>query len=234
MALLVVEAVALRSFFGIVAAIVSVALVSLAVGRILARHIFFGILPLMLSLSTVTLLSFVDTDIQKNIFMLISAGLVYVTTLGAYRLSRNPRDAIARGLMVAGATAAVFFFYAAVFGIYINYVVPLWVLALVVFSVTALVCWQYFVTIANGLFVQTIVYSLGIALVLAQTAVVTAFWPFGYLTIAATLLAVYYVLWDLAQSFFLDRLSKTRLIVNLGLSFSLAALVLSTSQWLPI
>ena len=232
--LLGAERFALESFSGAGLAAALVIFFSLAAGRILARHIFFAIVPVILSLSTVTLLFFVDTKLQKYLFIALSSLLVYVTTLGLVRLSRNPRDAVARGLMVAGATAAMFFFYAAVFGIYLNYVFPAAALAGAIFFVTALMCWQYFVLIANGRFPQTVVYSLAIALVTAQAAAAMTFWPFGYLTVGVVLLMIYYVMWDLAQSYFLDRLSKTRLVINLMLFCLLAASVLLTTRWLPV
>ncbi len=206
---------------------------SLIVGHYIARHVFFAIVPVIFSVGSLMLLFFIDSPSQRNIFIAISALLIYVTILGAYRLSRNVNDAIARGLIVAGATVAVFYFYATTFGVYLNFYMPRIVLAGIIFVVTTVIAWQYFVMIARGLLSQVTLYSVVVGAVMAQMAFVATYWPFGYLTTSVVLLMVYYILWDLAQSFFLDKLSKARVVTNIVFFIFLAAVVLGTSRWLP-
>ncbi len=210
------------------------AVISAVVGRIIARHFFFAIVPVILSVASLTLLFFIDSRSQQIIVSGIVGILVYGVTLGSYRLSRYPRDAVARGMVVAGATTAIFFSYAAIFAIYLNFIVPLWFVGFSIFILTTVISWQYFVMIAHGRFVQTIIYSCALGVVLSEVAVSAIMWPFGYLTTSVVLLMIYYILWDLGQSFFLERLSKTRLSVNVIFFLAMAALVLSSAQWLPV
>ncbi len=215
-------------------AVAVLTVLSAVAGRAIARHFFFAIVPVALSIASLVLLFFIDSPRQQQIIIVLIGVLVYGITLGSYRLSRHPRDAVARGMVVAGATAAIFFSYAAIFAMYLNFVIHQWIVGGITFIITTVIAWQYFVMIARGRFVQTIIYSAVLGLVLTETALSAVAWPFGYLTTAVVMLMIYYILWDLGQSFFLDRLSKARLITNVLFFLGVATMVLVTAQWLPV
>lgn len=217
---------------GIAVAILSI--LSAFAGRVIARHFFFAIVPVFLSVATLVLLFFIDSVLQQQIIVGIVGLLVYGVTLGSYRLSKQPRDAVARGMVVAAATAALFFSYAAVFAVYLNFIIPEWLVGFCVLVLTTVIAWQYFVMIAQGRFVQTIVYSVMLSTVLMEISLAAVAWPFGYLTTSVVLLMIYYILWDLAQSFFLDRLSKVRLVTNIAFFLVVAVMVLLSAQWVPV
>ncbi len=232
--LLAVVRFALSDVMYVSIAVAALAVLSALAGRMIARHFFFAIVPVTLSIASLTLLFFIDSPRQQDVLIALVGVLVYGVMLGSYRLSRQPRDAVARGMVIAGATTAVFFAYAAVFAVYLNFVIPAWVIGVCVFVVTTIISWQYFVMIAHGRFVQTIVYAVALGSVLTEAALSAVAWPFGYLTTGVVLLMIYYILWDLAQSFFLDRLSKTRLVVNVIFFLGMATMVLVSAQWLPV
>lgn len=215
-------------------AVIVIAAIAAAGGRAIGRHFFFAIVPVTLAVAVIALLFFVDSARQRDVLIGITAAFVYAVTLGSYRLSRNPRDAVARGMVIAAATTSVFFFYAALFAIALNFLVPSWAIGAAVFVVTTVVTWQYFVMIApHDRFVQAAVYSLALGLVMTESTLIAALWPFGYLTTSIVLLMIYYVLWDLGQGYFLDRLSKVRLVTNVVFFLLLATIVLLTAQWMP-
>ncbi len=207
---------------------------SALVERSIARHFFFAIVPVVLSISSLALLFFIDSSWQRYIIIGVVTLLVYTVTLGVYRISKWSHDAVARGMVIAGATTAIFFSYAATFAIYLNFIVPQWLVGVVIFGITAIISWQYFVMIARGRFVQTILYSAALSIVLMEVAMSAVLWPFGYLTTSVILLMIYYILWDLGQSLFLERLSKTRLIVNVIFFLGIGLMVLISAQWLPV
>ncbi len=215
-------------------AIVALMVFSAVAQRLIARHFFFAIVPVALSISSLALLFFIDSLRQQQIIIVVVGILVYAVTLGVYRLSQQPHDAVARGMVIAGATTAIFFAYAATFAIYLNFIVPQWLVGCVVFGTTAIISWQYFVMIARGRFIQTILYSVALSIVLTEMAMSAVLWPFGYLTTSVVLLMIYYILWDLGQSFFLDHLSKARLIVNVVFFLGVGLMVLLSAQWLPV
>lgn len=225
---------ALSDFLYVGIAISILTLLSAVAGRMIARHFFFAIVPVLLSIASLVLLFFIDSLRQQQIITFVVGLLVYAVTLGSYRLSKQPRDAVARGMVVAGATTAVFFAYSAIFAVYLNFIISQWLVGFCVFVVTVVISWQYFVMIAHGRFVQTIVYSIALGLVLTEVSMSAIMWPFGYLTTSVVLLMIYYILWDLGQAFFLDRLSKTRLIINVIFFLCIATMVLLSAQWLPV
>jgi len=55
------------------------------------------------------------------------------------------------------------------------------------------------------------------------------FWPFGYLTTGVIALILYYILWDLTQSFFLKLLSKKRVVANMIFFSALIVIILLSS-----
>lgn len=193
----------------------------------------FSIVPTFFSLSAISLLYLVDLPFGKQVFVVLSALMFYLALLGAYRLGDYIKDQTARGMVVASAAAALFFFYTAAYGIYLNFFISLWVLMMEYSLATVLVSYQCFRTISDDSNRLSWSYSILLGMVMAEFAWVMNFWPFGYLTTGVVTLIFYYVLWDLAQSYFLNILSKKRVVANMILFSCLVTLVLVSSRWLP-
>jgi hypothetical protein len=171
---------------------------------------------------------------ERQIFICLSAGMYYLSLLGAYRLGLYSGDKTARGMNMSAMAATIFFAYAAVYGIYLNFLVPLYYLMLIYCLVTLLVSCQYFFIIKNDDKRKVWVYSFLLALVMAELVWIMNFWPFGYLTTGVIALILYYVLWDLTQSYFLNLLSKKRVVANMIFFSVMIILVLLSTKWLPI
>jgi hypothetical protein len=104
---------------------------------------------------------------------------------------------------------------------------------LVYLLITFLISLAYFSLIQDDK--KTVsVYSLILALIMSELIWTMSFWPFGYLTTGVIALILYYILWDLIRSHFLNILSKKRVIINLVFFAILIAFMLITSKWLPI
>lgn len=197
------------------------------------NHFSHTIIPIILSSSSLALLFLIDLIAEKQIFLILSAFIYYLTLLGIYRLKSYFKDQTARGLIAAGAAASVFLFYSGAYGIYLNYQIPLWVLMLSFLTITIAVSYQYFRLLSVDR-KKVLNYSLILAMIMTEIAWVINFWPFGYLTTGAVILIFYYVLWDLTQSHFLDKLSKKRVIANIVFFSILIGLILASSSWLPM
>lgn len=201
----------------------------------ISKRWLFAILPFIFSFFSMVLLYLVDSFSQKQIFIIISSFIYYVTFLGIYRLKNYSRDQTARGLIAASAAATAFFSFAASYGIYLNISIQmLWILVLVFLVVSFLISYQYLSIIEEKEKRKVLVYSLILGLAMAEIAWVINFWPFGYLTTGVIALIFYYVLWDLTQSHFLNLLSKKRVVANMVLFSILIGLVLASSKWLPM
>ncbi|EKE10849.1 MAG: hypothetical protein ACD_15C00193G0010 [uncultured bacterium] len=203
-------------------------------GREIGGRWFFSILPVFFTLSSVALLYLITLGYEQQIFILLSVGMYYISLLGAYRLGLYSADKTARGMNMSAMAATIFFAYAAIYGMYLNFLVPLYYLMLIYCLVTLLVSCQYFFIIKSDDKRQVWVYSLLLSLVMAELIWVMNFWPFGYLTTGVIALILYYVLWDLTQSYFLNLLSKKRVIANMIFFSVMIVLVLLSTKWLPI
>jgi hypothetical protein len=159
--------------------------------------------------------------------------MFYLYLLGAWRLKSYSGDQTAKGLIAASATATIFFFYTTVYGIYLNFLVPLWVLMILFLLATVFVSYQYFFIIKEKSRKLIWTYSLILGMIMAEIAWVINFWPFGYLTAGVISLIFYYILWDLAQSYFLNLLSRKRVVANMIFFTFLIGLILASSRWLP-
>ncbi len=189
--------------------------------------------PVLLALSSLVQIYFIDSQWQRNIFVFLAASIYYFLHLGIYRLRSYDKDQTARGLVASTSFATLFFCYAIIMGIYINFAVGLWVLMILFLISTVLVSAQYLYLVETD---RTTAWKFSIVLGLAMVEIswILSFWPFGYLTTGVVALMVYYVFWDLAKVYFTGFLSKIRVIVNLAIVAVLMALVLGTSHWLPV
>ncbi len=214
-------------------AIVILVLISLWESEKIGKRWLFSIIPIIFSVSSVALLYFIDIPAEKQLFVFLSAFIYYLSLLSAYRLKNYSKDQTAMGLVMASGTAAVFFFYSASYGIYLNFAVPLWTLMLAYFLATFLTSCQYFQIIKDNEKKSALIYSLLLGMIMAEIAWIISFWPFGYLTTGIIALIFYYVLWDLIRSHFLNFLSKKRVTANIILFSFLISLILASSKWLP-
>ncbi len=209
-------------------------LFSLYKGREIGGKWLFAVLPASFTLSSITLLYLITLGYEQQIFIMLSALMYYLSMLGAYRLGAYPKDQTARGMNMAATSATVFFSYAGSYGLYLNFLVPLYYLMLVYLVITLFASYQYFAIIKSDDKKLAWIYSLLIALIMVEIVWTMNFWPFGYLTTGVIALILYYVLWDLTQSYFLNIMSKKRVVANMVFFSVMIILVLLSSKWLPV
>ncbi len=197
------------------------------------KNAFFAFLPLSLTVSSLGLLYFIDNLREQQIFGFLIALLFYMTLLSIKRIAKNPLDMTARSLFSASVIATVFLFYAVVYGLYINFSVPLWLFITGHFLFIAIITFVCLRAYSHD-YRRIFLYSIVIAFAMIQLVWMANFWPFGYLTMAAITLMFYYVLWDLAQMVFLEILSKKRIIITIIYCIVLTLAVLLTTQWLLV
>jgi len=195
---------------------------------------FFSVLPIFFTFSSLALLYLITLEFEQQIFIALASVMYYLSLLGAYRLGIYAGDKTARGMNMAAMAATIFFTYAGAYGLYLNFFVPLYYLMLVYLIVTLLVSYQYFSIIQSDNKKRAWTYSFLLALVMTELIWTMNFWPFGYLTTGVIALILYYVLWDLVQSYFLNILSKKRVVANMIFFSVLTVIVLLSAKWLPV
>lgn len=213
---------------------VFLALAAFFEGRKSGGKWLFAILPAILSFFSVVQLYLIGLVYEQQIFILLVTGMFYLSVLSAHRLGQYGQDQTARGMNVAASTATIFFAYASIYGWYLNFLVPLYWLMLVYLIVTLFLSYQYFAIIKPDDKGKVWIYCFVLSLIMAEIIWTMNFWPFGYLTTGVIALILYYVLWDLVQSHFLNLLSKKRVIANMVFFSIMIILVLMTAKWIPV
>lgn len=207
-------------------------IISLLASRRLTKHFSDAFIPILLSLSVPTLLSLIDHDGERRVFMGLSALMYYYALLGNYRLRHAPTDKTGEAFLNASAMAGIFFFYAGLYGFYLNFSFPLWGLMILYFLGTALTSYETFVSIdqkknRN----RMILYSSLLGLVMGEMVWVMSFWPFGYLTTGALALIFFFLVWDIAFDAFRQSLSLKKAVIRIFFFFLLVLLLLMSSPW---
>jgi len=214
--------------------IVVLFIISALGGRKIGGRWFFSVLPIFFTLSSTALLYLITLNFEQQIFIALSVGMYYLSMFGAYRLGIYAGDKTAKGMNMAATAATIFFTYAGAYGLYLNFLVPLYYLMFVYLMVTLLVSYQYFLIIKENERKIVWTYSFLLALVMTEIIWTMNFWPFGYLTTGVIALIMYYVLWNLVQSYFLNLLSKKRVVANMVVFSVIVVLVLLSAKWLPV
>ena len=216
-------------------------IISLFEGKQLGRRWRYSILPVLFSASSTALLYLIAPNYEQQIFILLAGIMYYFSLFGAYRLGQYEGDKTAQGMNMAASSATVFFTYASAYGLYLNFLVPLYILMLAYLAITLLVSYQHFIIIypqagdAMNKDRKTVwIYSFLLALAMSELIWTMNFWPFGYLTTGVIALILYYVLWDIISSHFLNILSRRRVVSNTVIFSILILLILLSSKWIPV
>lgn len=215
------------SWFGI---IFSLALV--AVSRIIVKRWKFVVLPIVLVPGSVFLLSLIDSESQARIFIFLSSVVFYLTILAGWRLRQYEKDETAKAMYNVATVTALFFWYAASLGWYLNIAAPAWGLMLVFAVVT------FFVSLVSFFVNQVeqskrLIYSVFLALLVSQVIWVQNFWPFGYLTTSAITLIIYYVSWSIILNYFLKKTTFRAVLFDVVFLLGSTTLLLLSTKWYP-
>jgi hypothetical protein len=205
--------------------IVPLIIISLIASRRITRRFQDAFLPGLLSL--------IDSSAERGVFVVLSGLMYYFALLGAYRLRHAPQDRTAQAFLNTAAMAALFFFYAGVYGFYLNFSFPLWGLMLLYFFGTALTSYETFIGIEReGVEKQRLwLYSTLLGLLLGEMAWVMSFWPFGYLTAGALALIFFFMAWDISFDAFHRTLSLKKAALRILFFLVLIGILLFSTPW---
>lgn len=207
--------------------------ISLFASLRVTKRLSDAFVPGLLSFVAPTLLTLIDSPNQRQVFVVLSALMYYFALLGMYRLRHAERDSTAQVFVNTAAMAAMFFFYAGLYGFYLNFSFPLWGLMILFFFATALTSYETFVGMEHrqGKKNQIAFYSTLLGLLMAELAWVASFWPFGYLTTGALLLVFFFMMWDIAFDTFRQALSLKTTVWRILFFFVLIGLLLASTPW---
>ncbi len=190
-------------------------------------HLF---LPTMIILFSYGLLFFISSSLQRSVFIVGMSLLYYIALLAIMRIRRNAEDFTAKSFFSIVQIVTFFLFAAVAYAIYINFAIPLWVFMIVVgFFVYFL---TYVSLLAHIQYSSRFrLYGIVMAFAMMQMVWLMNFWPFNYTTMAVTLVAMYYVLWDIVHMYFLGKLTSRRIIADVTIVLIGIACVLMTARW---
>ncbi|MBP9728481.1 MAG: hypothetical protein KBD27_03860 [Candidatus Moranbacteria bacterium] len=209
----------------------SLVIVSLLASRRLTGRISDAFVPILLSFASPTLLSLIDHSSERQVFIVLSACMYYSALLGNYRLHHAPTDKTAEAFLNSSAMAAMFFFYAGLYGFYLNFSFPLWGLMILYFLGTTLTSYETFITVDKKERKRVMLYSALLGLIMGEMAWVVSLWPFGYLTTGALCVILFFLVWDIAFDAFRETLSLRKALVRILFFLGLIILLLTSSPW---
>jgi hypothetical protein len=206
--------------------------VSLLASRKITGIFSGAFLSVLLSVTAPVLLSLIDRPIEREAFVVLSGLMYYFSLLGIYRLRHAPNDRTAQSILNTSAMAAMFFCYAGLYGFYLNFSFPLWGLMILYFLGSTLVSRETFIDVDRGEgSPRVILYSVLIGFVMGEMAWVSSLWPFGYLTVGAIDLTLFFMAWDVASDAFRKELSLKKAVVRILFFVVIIALLLLSSSW---
>ncbi len=189
-------------------------------------------IPVFFVVGSFGLLYFIQAHWEQNVFIVLCSFIYYLIHIALYRLQTCKKDKTAIGILSGGNVAAIFLMYAVADGIYLNFAIPLWFFMIAIIIVTTLIGFQYFLLIHENKMV-VLSYSLILGFIMMEIVWVLNFWPFGYLTTSVAGLIFYFVFWDIIQCYFLEKLSKRRIVANMVFLSVIVTMVLLSTRWLP-
>lgn len=206
-------------------------LVSLVASRRLTGRFSDAFLPCLFSLASPMLLSLIDHPTERQVFVVLSVGMYYFALLGNYRLRHAPKDKTGEAFLNTSAMAAMFFFYAGLYGFYLNFSFPLWGLMLLYFLGTALTSYETFMSVDQKERRRMLLYSALLGLIMGELIWVMSLWPFGYLTTGAIGVIFFFMVWDISFDAFRETLSLRKALVRILFFLALITLLLVSSPW---
>lgn len=205
---------------------------SIIAARKLTGRWYTAYLPSTLAFSVPLLLSLIDRGFETRVFIIAASSLYYLALLGVYRLHQLPEDKTARAMLNLAALGSLFFVFAATYGLYLNYEVPLALLLGAYFCASFIVSFQTLFAATNHQAAQrALILSFVIGLLVTELMWAVHFWPFGYVTVGVAMLISFFVFWKYA----LDQLQGTftwRRAWHEGvILLALFVLLLLTANW---
>lgn len=137
---------------------------------------------------------------------------------------------------------SVFLFSSGIYGVYIDFGLPIWQLMLVIFigiffSTYYLININFIKSMELGLHLDSaknktfILYSFLFAFMISELIWSLSFWPSNQLTVGAIILISYYSAWNVLKSYLRNELTRTVIISNVLLFVVLNIIIISTSKW---
>lgn len=200
-----------------------------------ARHLtgkwYPAFLPSVVAFSALLLLSLIDIALEQKIFVWVATILFYSSLLGIYRLKLVPEDETARALLNTGALASLFFTYAAAYGLYLNYTVPIALLMFVFFLATTIVAFQTLYWAGKDNVRSVFLSAVALGMIMGELIWIVHFWPFGYLTVGAAMLVFFYGLWRHILDILRHTATLKRTVIESLILLLLLILLIATSPW---
>ena len=214
-------------------AIAPLLIISFLASRRITKRGADAFLPGLLGISAPMLLSLIDNAAEQQVFVAVSALMYYFALLGMYRLRHAPEDQTAQAFLNTAAMAGLFFFYAGMYGFYLNFSFPLWGLMLLYFFGTMLASYETFIGIEReGADKKRLwFYGILLGLLMSEMAWVMSFWPFGYLTAGALALIFLFMLWDISFDAFHRTLSLKKAAWRIFFLLVLVGILLLSTPW---
>ncbi|MBW6441042.1 hypothetical protein K0B03_03360 [Patescibacteria group bacterium] len=137
---------------------------------------------------------------------------------------------------------SVFLISSGMYGLYIDFDLPLWSFSITIFTTTLfstiyLTRINFLKSKAEELHLDTMknktfnFYSFLFGLIIVELTWAVSFWPANHLTIGAIILAIYYPYWNILKNYLRNSLTRTIVSNNILFFFIFLSITIIFSQW---
>lgn len=190
-----------------------------------------SILPLLLSLGVLSFGFFMPLPIFRQIVIISGTFCLYFLLLYIDQFPYKSFLVTRLNYSFVALVSAYLLFFS-VSNLSVSLVMPLWVLMLVVVSLSFLIF--YAILWASGIDRQLVIlYTVLLGFLISEIFLIVSFWPVDPSAKSIVLVVAVYIFWGLL-SHWLERMLTTRIVLEYVLvGLSLMGVVLLTARWLP-
>jgi hypothetical protein len=215
----------------VVVALVALAIQAICLGffRRFSLNRVHSLAVLIFSFSATGLLFFVDSDTTRYGLAILLPIALWFAERGSLR--GDSAIPIEHAATSAFPFVSAFLFFAVSTAMQINFSIPQWLFAIGFATIAGSIAADALSASKSVRFQSILLYGIIIGVIFFQIAWLAFFWPFGYLTIAAVGISVFYALVDMFTSAMEGTLDTRRFVSNAVIASILSAIVLLSTPW---
>lgn len=199
------------------------------------KNLNFVLLPFIYFISIVLVLLFIKGGFFRH-FYIIGCSVLFWLLL--YNIKKAANHLIILNIERSNLSyindvvtlVSAFLVYSGVFGFYVFFNWPTWLLIFILTITTIFLSYQFF-WFSNLFSTKTEFYILILGLIILEVSWVLSFWVAGFFVRGIVLFAIFYVFIGLTQHYFKNTLNKKVVGEHLFVSFLVILAVLMTAKW---
>lgn len=190
-----------------------------------------SLFPIIYFAGSSALLFFVSGGAFRQAYIFVAVLSYYLILLSIYRLSSYHKDETARRISYIMSLATVFIWCASLYAVYLNRNIGFWMISLIIYAVVWGVTHQLLKTavLKDGLNYHLYSFTVSYCMMIIGWGVF--FLPFGYLTLASLMLAVYFIITNYVIAALKEDFSPVSFAFDVVIFLVSVVFVVTSARW---